>query len=143
MQLLACHASGWKSSRSNNICCSFELVPLPVLARKLDLFKHTNIHSHISTYKYIYNIYIGYTLPIMLPWWCYLLITGLVLYALFELHYFLRMCLCVILARFVKRKCHILETTTVAGEFCWKKQQLIFIIIITSKAGLYSWSADY
>lgn len=51
----------------------------------------------------------------MLPWWCYLLITGLVLYALFELHYFLRMCLCVILARFVKRKCHILETTTVGG----------------------------
>lgn len=38
-----------------------------------------------------------------------------ILYCLFELHYFLRMCLCVILARFVKRKCHILETTTVSG----------------------------
>ncbi|KAI8127987.1 protein THEM6 [Lucilia cuprina] len=43
------------------------------------------------------------------------LATILLLYCLFELHYFLRMCLCVLLARFVKRKCHILETTTVSG----------------------------
>ncbi|XP_065364630.1 protein THEM6 [Calliphora vicina] len=43
------------------------------------------------------------------------LVTILLLYCLFELHYFLRMCLCVLLARFVKRKCHILETTTVSG----------------------------
>ncbi|KAM7347780.1 protein THEM6 isoform 1-T2 [Cochliomyia hominivorax] len=39
----------------------------------------------------------------------------LLFYCLFELHYFLRMCLCVLLARFVKRKCHILESTTVSG----------------------------
>lgn len=39
------------------------------------------------------------------------------LYALFELHYFLRMCLCVIAARYVKKRIHILETTTVTGEF--------------------------
>ncbi|ALC49108.1 CG4660 [Drosophila busckii] len=37
------------------------------------------------------------------------------LYGLLELHYFLRMCLCVLLARFVKRSCHILESTTVNG----------------------------
>ena len=41
----------------------------------------------------------------------------LLFYCLFELHYFLRMCLCVALARFVKRKCHILETTTVSGTY--------------------------
>lgn len=45
------------------------------------------------------------------------IITILLLYCLFELHYFLRMCLCVLLARFVKRKCHILETTTVSGMY--------------------------
>ncbi|XP_067638920.1 protein THEM6 [Eurosta solidaginis] len=51
----------------------------------------------------------------MLPWWCYVLFGGLVIYVLFELHYFLRMCLCVFLARFIKGKCHILEATTVGG----------------------------
>ncbi|XP_055608296.1 protein THEM6 [Uranotaenia lowii] len=37
------------------------------------------------------------------------------LYAFFELHYFLRMCLCVIAARFVKKRIYILETTVVTG----------------------------
>jgi len=40
----------------------------------------------------------------------------ILLYGLLELHYFLRMCLCVLLARFVKRRCHILESTTVNGK---------------------------
>uniref|UniRef100_A0A1I8MM50 Protein THEM6 n=1 Tax=Musca domestica TaxID=7370 RepID=A0A1I8MM50_MUSDO len=48
-------------------------------------------------------------------WLICCLFSILLLYCLFELHYFLRMCLCVFLARFVKRKCHILETTTVSG----------------------------
>ncbi|XP_064547259.1 protein THEM6 [Drosophila montana] len=43
------------------------------------------------------------------------LLALVLLYGLLELHYFLRMCLCVLLARFVKRRCHILETTTVNG----------------------------
>ncbi|XP_016962985.1 protein THEM6 [Drosophila biarmipes] len=50
---------------------------------------------------------------------CYLALSVLlaivVLYGLLELHYFLRMCLCVVLARFVKRRCHILDATTVNG----------------------------
>ncbi|XP_039499809.1 protein THEM6 [Drosophila santomea] len=50
---------------------------------------------------------------------CYLalsvLLAIIVAYGLLELHYFLRMCLCVLLARFVKRRCHILDTTTVNG----------------------------
>ncbi|KAH8273049.1 hypothetical protein KR018_005618 [Drosophila ironensis] len=50
---------------------------------------------------------------------CYLALSVLlaivVLYGLLELHYFLRMCLCVLLARFVKRRCHILDATTVNG----------------------------
>ncbi|XP_037936500.1 protein THEM6 [Teleopsis dalmanni] len=54
-----------------------------------------------------------------MDYWCYICIFFLtpiiLLYILFELHYFLRMCLCVFLARFVKRKCHILETTIVSG----------------------------
>lgn len=45
------------------------------------------------------------------------LLALVLLYGLLELHYFLRMCLCVLLARFVKRRCHILETTTVNGRF--------------------------
>ncbi|XP_034102850.1 protein THEM6 [Drosophila nasuta] len=50
---------------------------------------------------------------------CYVALSCLLaivlLYGLLELHYFLRMCLCVLLARFVKRRCHILESTTVNG----------------------------
>ncbi|XP_034490584.1 protein THEM6 [Drosophila innubila] len=50
---------------------------------------------------------------------CYVALSCLLgiilLYGLLELHYFLRMCLCVLLARFVKRRCHILESTTVSG----------------------------
>ncbi|XP_068158323.1 protein THEM6 [Drosophila tropicalis] len=50
---------------------------------------------------------------------CYVVLSCLlvivVLYGLLELHYFLRMCLCVVLARFVKRRCHILDSTTVNG----------------------------
>ncbi|XP_058126544.1 protein THEM6 [Anopheles ziemanni] len=37
------------------------------------------------------------------------------LYALFELHYFLRMCLCVLSARFLKKRMHILDTSSVVG----------------------------
>ncbi|XP_050075483.1 protein THEM6 [Anopheles maculipalpis] len=37
------------------------------------------------------------------------------LYALFELHYFLRMCLCVVSARYLKKRMHILDTGTVVG----------------------------
>jgi len=52
---------------------------------------------------------------------CYLALSVLlaivVMYGLLELHYFLRMCLCVVLARFVKRRCHILDATTVNGEY--------------------------
>ncbi|KAH8265866.1 hypothetical protein KR038_006797 [Drosophila bunnanda] len=44
-----------------------------------------------------------------------LLLAIVVLYGLLELHYFLRMCLCVVLARFIKRRCHILDATTVNG----------------------------
>ncbi|KAH8289497.1 hypothetical protein KR054_006190 [Drosophila jambulina] len=44
-----------------------------------------------------------------------LLLAIVVLYGLLELHYFLRMCLCVLLARFIKRRCHILDATTVNG----------------------------
>jgi hypothetical protein len=46
-----------------------------------------------------------------------------VLYFLFELHYFLRTALSVVLARICKRKVHILDTTTVHGKY---------IIILTS-----------
>ncbi|XP_023166502.1 protein THEM6 [Drosophila hydei] len=50
---------------------------------------------------------------------CYVVLSCLLaivlLYGLLELHYFLRMCLCVLLARFIKRRCHILETTSVNG----------------------------
>ncbi|XP_034671961.1 protein THEM6 [Drosophila subobscura] len=50
---------------------------------------------------------------------CYLalgcLLVIVFLYGLLELHYFLRMCICVVLARFVKRRCHILDATTVNG----------------------------
>ncbi|XP_053674900.1 protein THEM6 [Anopheles nili] len=41
----------------------------------------------------------------------------LALYTLFELHYFLRMCLCVVTARYLKKRMHILDTGTVLG-FC-------------------------
>uniref|UniRef100_A0A182QE26 Protein THEM6 n=1 Tax=Anopheles farauti TaxID=69004 RepID=A0A182QE26_9DIPT len=37
------------------------------------------------------------------------------LYGLFELHYFLRMCLCVVTARYLKKRMHILDTGTVVG----------------------------
>ncbi|XP_058066650.1 protein THEM6 [Anopheles bellator] len=37
------------------------------------------------------------------------------LYGLFELHYFLRMCLCVVSARFLKKRMHILDTSSVVG----------------------------
>lgn len=51
--------------------------------------------------------------------WCFVIACSLgivvLLYVLLELHYFLRMCLCVVLARFVKKKTHILDTTTVSG----------------------------
>lgn len=50
---------------------------------------------------------------------CYVALSCLLaivlLYGVLELHYFMRMCLCVLLARFVKRRCHILEATTVNG----------------------------
>ncbi|XP_030381038.1 protein THEM6 [Scaptodrosophila lebanonensis] len=50
---------------------------------------------------------------------CYWLLSCLfiivLLYGLLELHYFLRMCLCVLLARFIKPRCHILDTTEVNG----------------------------
>ncbi|SPP77767.1 protein THEM6 [Drosophila guanche] len=50
---------------------------------------------------------------------CYLalgcLLVIVFLYGLLELHYFLRMCICMVLARFVKRRCHILDATTVNG----------------------------
>lgn len=39
------------------------------------------------------------------------------LYGLFELHYFLRMCLCVVSARFLKKRMHILDTSSVVGEY--------------------------
>ncbi|XP_067002146.1 protein THEM6 isoform X1 [Anabrus simplex] len=44
-----------------------------------------------------------------------LLLTLLTLYITLELHYFLRMCLCVLLARFCKRKINILDDTFVHG----------------------------
>ncbi|KAL9702005.1 hypothetical protein quinque_005446 [Culex quinquefasciatus] len=51
--------------------------------------------------------------------WCTVIgiVLGVIvaLYALFELHYFLRMCLCVIAARYIKKRMHILETATVCG----------------------------
>ncbi|XP_050297924.1 protein THEM6-like [Anthonomus grandis grandis] len=51
--------------------------------------------------------------------WCFLVlgITGVVLivYFLVELHYFLRTLLCVIVARFFKKKKHILDVTEVTG----------------------------
>lgn len=51
--------------------------------------------------------------------WCYIVgsILGAIvlLYGLLEIHYFLRMCLCVLMARFVKKKSNILETTNVTG----------------------------
>lgn len=53
--------------------------------------------------------------------WCYILVGGagtlLILYALFEVHYFLRMCLCVINARFLKRSASILDTLQVTGLY--------------------------
>lgn len=56
--------------------------------------------------------------------WCYILIGGagalLFLYALFEVHYFLRMCLCVINARFIKRRAGILDTLQVTGQYMHK-----------------------
>lgn len=56
------------------------------------------------------------------------------LYALFELHYFLRMCLCVITARFFKKRMHILDPTAVVGKRYWSLSKLlywrIFIIAI-------------
>lgn len=51
--------------------------------------------------------------------WCYILASILgaivVLYALIEIHYFLRIFLCGFLARYIKTKSHILDTTTVTG----------------------------
>lgn len=38
------------------------------------------------------------------------------LHCFFEVHYFLRMTLCVIMARFTKKKAHILDQTTFGGE---------------------------
>lgn len=42
--------------------------------------------------------------------------TIVLLYALIEVHYFLRMFLTVLLARFCKKPVHILDETTIYGE---------------------------
>ncbi|XP_026461545.1 protein THEM6 [Ctenocephalides felis] len=51
--------------------------------------------------------------------WCIVLVSVfggiLLMYVLLELHYFLRMFLCVVYARYCRKKCHILDTTTVTG----------------------------
>uniref|UniRef100_T1GPB0 Protein THEM6 n=1 Tax=Megaselia scalaris TaxID=36166 RepID=T1GPB0_MEGSC len=51
--------------------------------------------------------------------WCIILLCVLsiiiVTYLLIELHYFVRMCLCVLNARFIKKKVDIFETTSVTG----------------------------
>lgn len=51
--------------------------------------------------------------------WCIILLCILslivVTYVLIELHYFIRMSLCVFVAKFFKKKVNILETTTVTG----------------------------
>ncbi|KAH8270688.1 hypothetical protein KR044_006184 [Drosophila immigrans] len=41
------------------------------------------------------------------------LLAVVLLYGLLEVHYFLRMCLAVLLARFVKSRCHVLDPTTI------------------------------
>jgi hypothetical protein len=51
--------------------------------------------------------------------WSFLCVVILVIFLLhcfFEVHYFLRMCLCVIMARFTKKKAYILDQTTFGGN---------------------------
>ncbi|KAG5877898.1 hypothetical protein JTB14_009647 [Gonioctena quinquepunctata] len=51
--------------------------------------------------------------------WCYILLGGavvcLVLYLVLEIHYFLRAFLCWLLARFLKKRVHILDETIIHG----------------------------
>lgn len=51
---------------------------------------------------------------------CYVVLTfgclGVLLFLFLELNYFLRMSLCVLVARFLKKKIHILQETTVHGK---------------------------
>ncbi|KAL9878584.1 protein THEM6 [Glossina fuscipes] len=54
----------------------------------------------------------------MFDWYCWLswsLVIVVSCYILFELHYFWRMALCLLLARFIKRKCQVLDTTIISG----------------------------
>lgn len=47
---------------------------------------------------------------------CTIIFVIFLLHCLFEVHYFLRMCLVLIIARFMKKRAHILDQTDVKGE---------------------------
>lgn len=70
--------------------------------------------------------------------WCYFFIGTLgaivILYILFEVHYFLRMCLCAINARVFKRNVDILDSTKVTGKLKKKKKNYNFCDLKISKS---------
>ena len=43
---------------------------------------------------------------------CVIIVVLFVLHCFFDVHYFLRMILCLVMARFTKKKAHILDLTT-------------------------------
>lgn len=49
---------------------------------------------------------------------CVAVLVIFILHCFFEVHYFLRMCLTVLMARFTKKKAYILDQTTFGGNFC-------------------------
>jgi hypothetical protein len=69
---------------------------------------------------------------------CYIvggiLVSVVALYLFLELHYFLRMCLCVIIARFFKTKVKILDDTQIHGKLSclttWSRVPLEMLIVI-------------
>lgn len=53
---------------------------------------------------------------VMCTFLCIAVLVIFLLHCFFEVHYFLRMTLCVIMARFTKKKAHILDQTTFGGK---------------------------
>lgn len=47
---------------------------------------------------------------------CVIVFVIFLLHCFFEVHYFMRMTLCVIMARFTKKKAYILDTTSFGGK---------------------------
>lgn len=47
---------------------------------------------------------------------CVVVFAIFLVHCFFELHYFLRMILCLVMARFAKKKAHIMDLTTVQSK---------------------------